>query len=131
MTTRVATCSCGQLKIHAVGEPIRVSICHCLECQRRSGGPFTMQARFERPNVTVEGSSKQYVRVGSSGNPCTQSFCPECGNTVFYQLSTQPDVFAVPVGGFADPTFPPPKFSVYEVRKHPWVQVPADAERWD
>ena len=34
---------------------------------------------------------------------------------------------AVPVGAFADPTFPAPKFSVYEHRKHPWVVVLGEA----
>jgi hypothetical protein len=88
-----------------------------------------MQARFERPNVSIEGTSKQYVRIADSGNQCTHSFCPECGATVYYQLNSAPDVFAVPVGAFADPQFPPPRFSVYEERKHAWVQMPADVER--
>lgn len=131
MTTRVAECNCGRLKIRVTGEPIRVSVCHCLECQRRTGSPFAMQARWERPNVTIEGTAKQYVRIGESGRKCIQSFCAECGATVYYQLETAPDVFAVPVGAFADPNFPPPRFSVFEVRKHAWVQMPADIERWD
>lgn len=131
MTTRQATCSCGQLKVHTRGEPIRISVCHCLACQRRTGSVFAMQARFERANVSIEGASKQYVRTGDSGNQCVQSFCPECGSTVYYQLKDAPDVFAVPVGAFADPTFPEPKVSVYEVRKHSWVQMPATAERFD
>lgn len=129
MTTRVAECNCGQLKVRVSGEPTRVSVCHCLACQRRTGSPFAMQARFERSNVSIEGSSKQYVRIADSGNQCIQSFCPECGATVYYQLNTAPEVVAIPVGAFADPQFPPPRFSVYEERKHPWVQMPEDAER--
>ena len=30
MTTRHATCSCGQLNLTIEGEPARVSMCHCL-----------------------------------------------------------------------------------------------------
>jgi hypothetical protein len=30
-------------------------------------------------------------------------------------------MIAVPVGAFADPTFPPPTISVYGVRRHPWI----------
>ena len=48
--------------------------------------------------------------------------------TVFY--ATDPELIAVPIGAFADPTFPPPTISVYELRRHPWVTVPA-AERDD
>lgn len=128
MTTRLATCNCGQLKVYATGEPIRISVCHCLACQRRSGSVFAMQARFERPNVKIEGADQEWVRITDSGSRCIQHFCPECGSTVYYQLSTAPDVFAVPVGAFADPSFPEPKFSVYEERKHSWVRMPAAAE---
>jgi len=40
MASREATCSCGRLRLTAEGEPVRVSVCHCLGCQRRSGsGP--------------------------------------------------------------------------------------------
>jgi hypothetical protein len=131
MTTREATCTCGQLKARTSGEPIRISVCHCLTCQRRTGSPFAMQARFERANFSVQGQEKTYVRTGDSGNECVFHFCPECGSTVYYHLETAPDVFAVPVGAFADPTFPEPKFSVYESRKHSWIRMPEGVERWD
>lgn len=36
MTTRQASCSCGQLRLTCAGEPVRISVCHCLECQRRT-----------------------------------------------------------------------------------------------
>jgi hypothetical protein len=42
-----------------------------------------------------------------------------------------PDTIAVPIGAFADPTFPAPKVSVYEARRHPWTGIPADAEHHD
>jgi hypothetical protein len=37
MTIRRAACSCGQLHLTIEGEPSRISMCHCLECQRRTG----------------------------------------------------------------------------------------------
>lgn len=69
MTTRLATCNCGQLKVRAHGEPIRVSVCHCLACQRRTGSVFGMQARFERDNIRIEGTAKQWVRIADPDFP--------------------------------------------------------------
>ncbi|MCZ6616567.1 MAG: aldehyde-activating protein, partial [Gammaproteobacteria bacterium] len=46
MTTRRAACSCGNLRLTARGDPIRVSVCHCHACQRRTGSVFGVQARF-------------------------------------------------------------------------------------
>jgi hypothetical protein len=45
---------------------------------------------------------------------------------VHYALSGHEDVIAIPVGAFADPSFPAPSFSVYEERKHAWVHIPGE-----
>ena len=129
--TRIATCSCGQLSVTCEGEPVRISMCHCLECQKRSGSTFAAQARWPREKVTIKGNATQYVRVGDSGNKATFHFCPTCGSTVYYGINDVPDVIAIAIGAFADPTFPSPKFSVYETRKHAWTGIPADAEHFD
>ena len=46
MTTRHAACSCGQLHLTIGGESARISMCHCLACQRRTGAVISNQARF-------------------------------------------------------------------------------------
>jgi hypothetical protein len=131
MTTRRAACSCGQLNLAVEGEPIRISVCHCLACQRRTGSAFGVQARFSREDVRVEGRSTQYIRTAESGNKAAFNFCPDCGSTVYYELDQVPGAVAIPVGAFADPTFPAPKVSIYEVRQHPWVGIQADVEHFD
>ena len=128
--TRFASCSCGQLTAQVTGEPVRVSICHCLACQRRTGGPFAQQARFARENVAVGGDSTSFVRVGGSGARATFHFCPRCGVTVWYEAEGLEGYISVPVGTFADPGFPAPTVSVYEERMHAWVLPPPDAEHF-
>jgi hypothetical protein len=131
MATRDAACSCGQLRLTAEGDPIRISMCHCLACQRRTGSAFGIQARFTSDRVQVVGRCSDYVRTSDEGEERTFHFCPDCGATVFYTLSTAPDVIAVPIGAFADPTFPPPTVSVFESRRHPWLAVTAAMEHHD
>ncbi len=129
MLSRTASCSCGALSVITNGEPVRISVCHCQACQRRSGSPFAMQARFPTPDVQITGVSSQYLRVAESGAEITFHFCPECGATVWYQINTALDLIAVPVGAFADPQFPAPRVSVYERHKHSWVRLPEDIHR--
>jgi hypothetical protein len=134
MPTRHATCCCGQLKLTCEGDPVRVSMCHCLACQQRTGSVFGVQARFNRDQITrIEGRATQYVRIGDSGGEIRFHFCPECGSTVYWQIDSQPDIFAVAVGAFADPAFPPPSRSVYEARRHTWAGLPIETlvEHWD
>jgi len=128
MPHRLATCSCGQLQARVEGEPLRVSICHCLACQRRSGGPFAQQARYRRDQVAVTGRATEFVRVGDEGPGARFHFCPVCGATVYYEPLGMPEFLAIPVGAFADPGFAAPTVSVYEERMHAWVQPPAGAE---
>ena len=131
MSTRIAACSCGALRVACEGEPVRISMCHCTECQKRTGAPFGAQARWPAGAVTIEGASTAWTRTGDSGSTATFHFCPICGSTVFYRIDHIPDVVAVALGNFADKDFPPPHFSVYEERRHPWVSVPEGAERLD
>lgn len=131
MTERRAACSCGQLNVIVEGDPVRISMCHCLACQRRTGSAFGMQARFPVERVRIDGRATEYVRMSDEGEERRSYFCPECGATVYFLLSALPDVVAVPIGGFADPGFPPPRVSVWESRRHPWVAVPEGAEHHD
>jgi hypothetical protein len=107
---------------------VRVSVCHCLACQRRTGSVFGAQARFPATAVAIKGESREYVRTGDSGGQLHFNFCATCGATVFYALASTPELIAIPVGAFAEPAFPSPKHSVYENRMHPWVVVPKDIE---
>ncbi len=132
MTARDAACSCGQLRLEVVGDPIRISMCHCLACQRRTGSAFSIQARFPSSHVHVSGRCGDFVRVSDEGDKeLTFHFCPDCGATVFFAGSDAPDVIAVPVGAFADPSFPAPTVSVFESRRHPWLAVPTAIEHHD
>ena len=123
MTARTATCRCGALRAICEGEPVRISVCHCLECQKRNGSAFAAQARWPDHKVLVEGAAATWERVADSGHRATYRFCPNCGSTVAYVIEGWPGVTAIPLGAFADPSFPPPNFSVYEHRRHPWVEV--------
>lgn len=126
MLTRVATCRCGQLRASCQGEPVRISVCHCLECQKRSGSVFATQARWPDEQVVISGNFTEWVREADSGHLATYKFCPVCGSTLAYVIEGWPGVTAVAVGAFADPNFPRPLFSVYEHRKHDWVEVQGD-----
>ena len=131
MSSRHASCSCGQLSVVCEGDPVRVSVCHCLACQKRTGSVLAVQARWEAERVRIEGRAVEWVRTGDSGGKATFHFCPTCGATVYYAIDDLPGLIAVPVGAFADPTFPPPVFSVYEARKHAWVTLPEKIEHMD
>lgn len=121
---RTASCSCGQLRIDVHGETLGVGVCHCLACQRRTGSVFATLACFAAP-YQVSGRATEYVHTGDRGSRYRFRFCPVCGTTLFHteEGGGEREVM-VAVGAFADPSFPPPQDSVYDCRRHAWVQLP-------
>ena len=128
-TTRPPPAAAGSSAVD--GDPVRVSICHCLACQRRTGSAFGYQARFpavghrDRPPQRVRQASRR--RRGRAAVP----FLPGLRLDGLPPRGGDPDLIAVVVGGFADPSFPPPTVAVYESRRHPWLELPAEIERDD
>ena len=129
MTVRTASCRCGQLRARVTGEPVRISVCHCLNCKKRSGSAFAVQARWPAEQVAIEGRSGSFVKVADSGNRATFHFCPECGSDVHYDIDGKFDgLIAIPLGAFDEPYSLQPSFSVWEERKHDWVEILGDVE---
>lgn len=125
-SSRRASCRCGQLCATATGDPVRLSVCHCLDCKKRSGSAFAVQARWARENVRVEGASNAFVKIADSGNRASFHFCPQCGSDVFYVAETMAELVAIPLGAFDDPFFGTPDYSVFEDRKQAWVEIVGD-----
>jgi hypothetical protein len=129
MTNRTASCRCGQLKATVTGDPVRVSVCHCLNCKKRSGSAFAAQARWPADQVVIEGRSKSFEKVADSGNRAMFHFCPDCGSDVHYENHGKFDgLVAIPLGAFDDPYFLKPDYSVWEERKHDWVEISGEVE---
>lgn len=129
MTVRTASCRCGQLQAECAGDPFRVSVCHCLDCKRRSGSAFSYQARWPEAQVRIAGEHKTWELVSDAGNLTRFHFCPQCGGTIAYSNEGLPGTLAIPVGTFADPDFPAPRVSVYEERKPDWVEIKGNIDR--
>jgi hypothetical protein len=130
---RRGECVCGQLSVTCMGDPLCVSVCHCLDCKRRTGSAFSWNARWTNDAVAVEGQASTFTRIGDEGGRCVTSFCPRCGTTVYYRLEAQPDLIAIAAGVFADPAFAAPEHSSYDPsRRCGWVDIAVeDLDRLD
>lgn len=122
---RTASCQCGQLTLTVEGEPVLVSACNCTRCQKRSGSAFALSSRWNLNQVRDRlGNGLTYNRKGTSGGNVRFVFCPVCGSTVSTSLELLPDVIGIPVGCFADRTFPAPKVAAWCESKLEWVRFP-------
>lgn len=120
-----ARCQCGSLTatIDDGAEPT-IIMCHCLDCQRRTGSHYGSIAYYPGEAVAVVGEAREFTRPTDAGNTFTSGFCPRCGSTVYARASRLPEITGITVGTIADPAFPRPLRSVYEQSRHHWLTLP-------
>jgi hypothetical protein len=124
VTIRKAQCCCGALTAEVEGEPAVVSLCNCLECQRRTGSTFGIGAYYEADRVKLSGAATIYCREVED-RMLSFYFCAKCGSTVYWTAANHPGRIGIAVGAFADPHFPQPVRSVFERSRHHWLEFPA------
>ncbi|MGR5130947.1 GFA family protein [Vibrio alfacsensis] len=129
--THTCECACGLVQLRCTGEPVRTSICHCFECQKRTGSVFGVQARFKKYHVALNGNVISFTRISVLGDNVQYEFCPACGTTMRLLLSNVPGYAIIPIGLFDNKEFPQPTISIYEQRKHGWVSFECTMEHID
>jgi len=100
-------CVCGAVRYVAQGAPVRVTICHCTWCQRRTGSAFGAEAVFKEDHVTIAGDTLEKYRHVSdeSGRWLDQDFCARCGTNIGIRLEAVPGVRTLAAGTFDDPSW--------------------------
>jgi hypothetical protein len=82
-----------------------------------------IQARFLHDQLVITGRTSQYVRIGDAGSHAGFRFCLDCTFSHYWDYSEAENLVVVSVGAFADSELPTSTFSVYAVRRHPWVSL--------
>jgi hypothetical protein len=132
MEPRGARCHCGDLELRCSGDPKKISMCHCLDCQRRTGSAFSVAVFYQRDRVrVVRGTPNTFERQSASGFPVRFHFCPRCGSNVHWEPQRLPDLVGVAIGAFADPDFPVPQQSVWTRDKLAWLALPDGVTTFD
>ncbi|KAE8398928.1 Mss4-like protein [Aspergillus pseudonomiae] len=85
-------CLCGKITYRVdlpTGTPSpKVALCHCEDCKRNTGTPFSSNLLVPKPTFTyTAGTPKVYTHPsGDLGNELQRHFCGDCGSP----LNTQP-----------------------------------------
>jgi hypothetical protein len=127
MDVRIASCACGQLRVGLRGQALRVSICCCAACRKRTGSAYGAAAFFSKDQIaSLEGAAKTFARISDAGRWVRFRFCPECGSTVCWEAEFRPGVVGIALGAFDDSGSLAPERIVWHEHKQPWVALPAD-----
>jgi hypothetical protein len=113
-------CGCGAVRYAAAGAPRWVAACHCRDCRRLTGAPYSVYAGFERTQV---GWSGEALRRFQSSPGAERFFCDRCGTPLAYEGGRWPDEVHLLVTTLDDPGALPPRGHVYVGQKLPWVRL--------
>jgi hypothetical protein len=77
-------CHCGAIAYEAVVDPVRVTICHCADCQSLTGSAYRVSVPASKDSFSLrKGSPAIYVKTAESGARRAQAFCSECGSPLY------------------------------------------------
>ncbi len=93
-------CVCGKVRYSISGIPLRVTICHCTWCQRRTGSAFGVELVFEKDQIKFHPDSPSVYRHLSdeSGRWLDQHFCNTCGSNIGLTLEAVPSIHSISAG---------------------------------
>ena len=117
-------CLCGAVRYSAEGEPVAVALCHCNDCQRQSGAPFSLNLVVVAETLNVEGDLKVFETVGTeTGKPRERKFCGTCGSPVITLIEEMPGMAIIKAGTLDDRSWLQPGMDLWTDRKQDWLSI--------
>ncbi len=93
---RAGGCLCGAVRIAAAADPA-VQACHCVQCQRWTGGGPLLSVRVHDLQITGQDCIGTY-HASTWGE---RAFCKICGSTLYWRMQGKPVAY-VALGLFDD-----------------------------
>ncbi|HEY1121507.1 MAG TPA: GFA family protein [Haloferula sp.] len=99
-------CACGAIRYESNAEPVVMLHCHCRDCQRASGGPFSafVIVPAEAFKLT-KGTPRFHASPSEAGGMTRRGFCEECGSPVAVKPDAVPQFVAIRTASLDDPSW--------------------------
>jgi hypothetical protein len=119
-------CQCGAVRYEIAAPPVRVYVCHCLECRKQSASAFGISVWARRADFALlSGTPRFWSRPTDSGRVLDCAFCPECGSRLWHEYAGGNSEFLTIKGGSLDaPVDLSAVPHVWVKRKLPGVTIP-------
>jgi hypothetical protein len=124
-------CLCGSVTYSADAEPVFQAVCHCTDCHRQTGNPFSVIVGVPGAAFKVEGSTlAAFVTIGEDhGGETQRNFCSSCGSPVFSVAAVAPELIFIKAGSLDDAASLEPTLEAWTSSAQPWSPHFEDAVR--
>ena len=126
MTPYTGRCHCGAVRYSCSSDPELTFYCHCQDCQRTTGGPFSVELMVDAAGFELTGNLSSYVVTGDSGKPVTRWSCDKCGSGIYLEGEADPGYVFIKAGSLDDASRVRPDMHIYVAAKQPWLAIADD-----
>ena len=114
-------CACGKVRFRITGQLMGSGVCHCLDCQKASGGgPNYVVLAPKTGFAVIQGEAKVYTSTADSGGEVGRAFCGDCGTPLWSITGPMTPFYPVKAGALDDPSGISPALHLYVDSAQPW-----------
>jgi hypothetical protein len=116
-------CLCGSVRYSADADPVIQGVCHCADCQRQTGSPFTVFVGVPRAAFAVEGDTlASFTTIGEDhGGETERNFCSRCGAPIFSISALASELALIKAGSLDDASWLEPRWARKQERLAPLI----------
>ena len=94
------SCHCRQLTYRYSGQPLCCYACHCTDCQRASGGAFTINMIVEHADISPVSGLASEICYLHNNDELQVTCCRSCGTDLFLFFKSRPSTATILSGTF-------------------------------
>jgi hypothetical protein len=117
-------CLCGEIRYTLNAAPLLAYVCHCHDCQKRTGAAFTLTLVIHSADLAVSGVAEDAERTSRSGRTVVHSFCRTCRVPVFSRAPEAADYMSLRAGTLDDAGWVVPIAQSFVESAIPWAVIP-------
>ena len=124
-TTCEGGCLCGSVRYRLGAEPLTSYVCHCTDCQRRTGSAFALSLIVPAAALEItRGSTTPYSATLADGRVKRGQLCAACGTRLWGEPRLNPAIRVLQPGTLDEPSRFPPVAHIWTRSAQPWVVFP-------
>ena len=127
-------CACGAIRYECADEPMMMFHCHCRDCQRATGGPFTSVVAMPAAAFKLlQGSPRWYSTSSTAGGKLDRGFCSDCGSPLFGrgEIDPQTPFIGIQAASLDDPSLFKPQMHIWTSDAQPWDYMNPDVPKFE
>jgi hypothetical protein len=122
---RLGGCLCGAARYRVTGDPLTFYVCHCTDCQRRTGSAFGLSMLVPKKAVELTHGETVPLEAEVDGGRVKRAVaCAKCRTQLWGISGRNPEVLVVRPGTLDDKSGLDPVAHIWTRSRQAWVALP-------